>query len=124
MSQLKKGVALSYIIIFLTNAIGLVLTPFIIRSLGKAEYGLYTMIGALVGYMTILDFGLNNTIIRFVAKYRAQNKKEDEENFLAHSFIMYGAISILVFVLGYIGYINLDNLYSNTLSFDEIHKGR
>src|SRR5690606_41053038 len=103
-NQLKGGAALSYITIFLTNIVGLVLTPFIIRSFGSAEDGLYTMIGALVGYMSVLDFGLNDTIVRYVAKYRAENDKEGEENFLAHSFIMYVCISIVVTILGLILY--------------------
>lgn len=124
MSQLKKGVALSYLTIFLTNIVGLLLTPFIVRSLGQAEYGLYTMIGALIGYMTVLDFGLNNSIVRFVAKYRAEGDKEGEENFLAHSFIIYGAISLIIVALGLVLYFNLDNLYSNTLSITELHKAK
>lgn len=40
MSQLKKGALLSYANIFLTNVIGLILTPFIVKSLGDSEYGL------------------------------------------------------------------------------------
>ncbi|MFD1162229.1 lipopolysaccharide biosynthesis protein [Hwangdonia seohaensis] len=123
-NQLKGGAALSYVIIFLTNIVGLVLTPFIIRSLGSAEYGLYTMIGALVGYMSVLDFGLNNTIVRFVAKYKAEGDKKGEENFLAHSFIMYFCISILVTILGLILYYNLESLYSETLTADQIDKAK
>ena len=31
-----------------------------------------TLIDSLVlGYISVLDFGLNNTIVRFVSKYRA-----------------------------------------------------
>jgi O-antigen/teichoic acid export membrane protein len=123
-SQLKKGVALSYVLIFLTNAIGLVLTPFIIRSLGKSEYGLYTMIGALVGYMTVLDFGLNTTIVRFVAKYRAEKNKKGEENFLAHSFIVYGAISLVIIILGVVVYVNLENLYGDTLTLSQLKQAK
>ncbi|AOW20107.1 lipopolysaccharide biosynthesis protein [Urechidicola croceus] len=123
-NQLKGGVALSYVIIFLTNAIGLVITPFIIRSLGQAEYGLYTMIGALVGYMTVLDFGLNKTIVRFVAKYRAEKDKVGEENFLAHGFIMYGLISLVVIIGGLSIYFNLDSLYSETLTTIELKKAK
>ena len=88
MNQLKTGAALSYVKIVFTITVGLVLTPFIVKSLGKAEYGLYTMIGALVGYMTILDFGLTNAIVRFVALYQAKKDKRGEEDFLAHSFIL------------------------------------
>lgn len=118
--QLKGGVALSYVTIFLTNVIGLLITPFIVKSLGDAQYGIYTMIGALVGYMTVLDFGLNNTIIRFVAKYRAKKDKKGEENFLAHGFIMYGMISLFVIIGGLAIYYNLDALYSGTLTESEL----
>jgi len=123
-NQLKGGAALSYVTIFLTNIVGIVLTPFIIRSLGSAEYGLYTMIGALVGYMSVLDFGLNNTIIRFVAKYKAEKDKKGEENFLAHSFIMYSCISVLVVSVGSILYFNLENLYGETLTADQLGKAK
>ncbi|WP_248722984.1 lipopolysaccharide biosynthesis protein [Seonamhaeicola sp. ML3] len=123
-NQLKGGAALSYINIFLTNIVGLFLTPFIIRSLGSAEYGLYTMIGALVGYMSVLDFGLNNTVIRYVAKYKANNDKKGEENFLAHSFIMYIFISILIGIIGTAIYFNLDKIYSETLSIEQMNMAK
>ncbi|MCF6279264.1 MAG: oligosaccharide flippase family protein [Flavobacteriaceae bacterium] len=122
--QLKGGVALSYVTIFLTNVIGLLITPFIVKSLGEAQYGIYTMIGALVGYMTVLDFGLNNTIIRFIAKYRAENDKGGEENFLAHAFIMYVIISLLVVIGGMIIYYNLDDLYGKTLTSNELEMAK
>jgi len=123
-NQLKGGAVLSYVTIFLTNVVGLLLTPFIIRSLGSAEYGLYTMIGALVGYMSVLDFGLNNTVVRFVAKYKANDDKEGEENFLAHSFMIYICISIIVAIIGSVLYFNLEQLYGNTLTLDQIDKAK
>lgn len=123
-NQLKGGAALSYVTIFLTNIVGLLLTPFIIRSLGSAEYGLYTMIGALVGYMSVLDFGLNKTVVRYVAKFKAEGDKKGEENFLAHSFIMYFCISLLVSILGVFLYLNFENYYKNTLTFDQIKKAK
>ncbi len=123
-NQLKGGAAISYATIFLTNIVGLVLTPFIIRSLGSSEYGLYTMIGALVGYMSVLDFGLNNTVVRFVAKYKAENDRKGEENFLAHSLIMYACISILVMVVGLLLYFNLEQLYEHTLTGDQVKKAK
>jgi len=124
MSQLKKGAILSYITIFLTNSIGLLLTPFIIRSLGDAEYGLYTLIGAFVGYMTVLDFGLNNTIVRFVAKYRAEGDKKGEENFLAITMYIYGIISLVIGILGVIFYFNLDSIFENSLTLVELDKAK
>lgn len=111
MSQLKKGAALSYITIILTNGIGLLLTPFIIRHLGNDEYGLYTLMGALIGYISVLDLGLNNTIVRFVAKYRARQDKQGEDNFLATVMLIYAAISAVIVLFGIGLYFNLDSVF-------------
>jgi len=124
LSQLKKGAILSYITIFLTNIIGLILTPFIIKSLGDAEYGLYTLIGAFVGYISVLDFGLNNTIVRFIAKYRAEKDKKGEENFLATTMYIYGIISITIALIGIVLYFNLDTIFSNSLTLQELEKAK
>jgi len=124
MSQLKKGALLSYVTIFLTTIIGLVLTPFIIRSLGDAEYGLYILIGAFVGYMTVMDFGLNDSIVRFVSKYRAEGDKKGEENFLAVTMIIYGFISLIVALLGVGLYFNLDSIFGDSLTATELSKAK
>lgn len=122
--EIKGGALLSYATIFATNIVGIVLTPYIIRSLGASEYGLYTMIGALIGYLTILDFGINNSIIRFVAKYRAEKDKKGEENFLAVSFIIYAGISLTIIGLGSLGYIYLEELFGDTLTLEQLGKAK
>ncbi len=112
MSQLKKGAVLNYLTIILTNIVGLLLTPFILRYLGKDEYGIFITIGALVGTISILDFGLNNTIVRFVAKYKAEKDKKGEENFLATTMIIYMMISFLVLVAGFFFYSNIETYFT------------
>ena len=64
MSEIRRGALLSYVTILVVNLSGLLLTPFIIRSLGNAEYGLYLLIGSLAAYLGVLDFGLNNAETR------------------------------------------------------------
>ncbi len=124
MSQLKKGALLNYINIILTNIVGIVLTPFIISKLGDGEFGLYTLIGSIVGYISVLDFGLNNTIIRFVSKYRAEKDRIGEENFLATSMLIYAVISVVVILAGIICYYNLESIFENSLTNTEIDKAK
>ncbi|MEW7291805.1 lipopolysaccharide biosynthesis protein [Aquimarina sp. 2304DJ70-9] len=112
MSQLKKGAVLNYTTIILINVVGLVLTPFILKSLGKDEYGIYITIGALIGTISLLDFGLNNTIVRFVAKYRAEKDRQGEENFLATTMLIYSIISILVLIVGISFYYYIDSYFT------------
>lgn len=119
MSQLKKGALLNYTTIFLTNAVGLFITPFILNHIGKAEYGIYTAIGALVGTISVLDLGLNNTIVRFVAKYRAEDDRKGEENFLATTMLIYGVISLTVIGIG-IGFYGYIDAYFTKMNAEEI----
>lgn len=123
MSQLKKGAALSYVTIILTNGIGLLLTPFMIRHLGDSEYGLYTLIGSLIGSISVLDFGLNNTIVRFVARYRAKNDRAAEDNFLGTVMLIYAVISAIIIALGIGLYFNLDTVFEK-LTPDELSKAK
>ncbi|MCL5127852.1 lipopolysaccharide biosynthesis protein [Algibacter sp. L4_22] len=120
MSQIKKGALLNYITIFLTNVVGLFITPFILNHLGKSEYGIYTAIGALVGTISVLDLGLNNTIIRFVAKYKAEKDRRSEENFLATTMLIYIAISIVIVIIGFIFYGHIDS-YFTKMNSEEIN---
>lgn len=124
MSQIKKGAALNYTSIILTNIVGLLLTPFIIKKLGDAEFGLYSLIGAFVGYISILDLGLGNTVVRFVAKYRAEKDKEGEENFLATTMIIYAFISTCVVIIGTICYLNIESIFEDSLTPDQISSAK
>lgn len=123
MSQLKKGAFLSSLTIVLTNGIGLVLTPFMISKLGDSEYGLYTLIGSLIASISVLDFGLSNTIVRFVAKYRAEEDRKGEENFLATTMLIYAAISSIIVMIGIGLYFNLESIFSK-LTPDQMAKAK
>ena len=57
--------------------------------LGNSEYGLYSIIGAFVGYLSILDFVLNNEIVCYVAQFRLQEDESGQENFLGTSLLTY-----------------------------------
>ena len=123
-NQIKLGAILSYSTIVLTNILGIVLTPFTIRMLGDAEYGLYLLMGSIIGYMTVLDFGLTNTIVRYVAKYRAENDREGEERFLGTAMLIYMAIAFLIVVIGALIYVNLNLIFSRSLTAEELTKAR
>ncbi|MCL6295009.1 lipopolysaccharide biosynthesis protein [Jejuia spongiicola] len=116
MSQLKKGAFLNYTTIVVINVVGLLMTPFILNHLGKDEYGIYLTIGALVGTISLLDFGLNNTVVRFVAKYKAEKDKIGQENFLATTMLIYIGISSLVLITGFIFYGYIDTYFTKMTS--------
>ena len=78
-NQRKTGAILSYTSVILGILIQLLYTPILISKLGQSEYGLYSLISSIIGYLTVLDLGFGNALIVYTAKYRAQQKYEEEK---------------------------------------------
>lgn len=110
-SQLKMGVSLNYILTIVSNALGFLLISFMTNRLGTSAYGLYETIGAMAGYMAVLDFGVNSTITRYISKFRAQNDEKSQKNFLATCIILYSILAVIVILIGYIIWLNVYKIY-------------
>lgn len=124
MSQLRIGAILSYVNILVTLIIGLVYTPVMIRLLGQSEYGLYALIGSIAAYFSVLDLGLGNSIVRYISRNRVNKKKELESKLIGTFLLLFSFISIVTLVVGIFVYINLDSIFSNNLTIDELNKGK
>lgn len=120
--QYKRGAIFSYLTLGLNSLTGIFFTPFIIRSLGENEYGLYQLIGAYAGYLSILDMGMSSAVTKYVTKYMHQNRKDKEENFLIWMIFYYTFISIIVGIIGSVMYHQLGTIFSKSLSPTEIMK--
>ena len=84
MNQLKVGVLLSYVNMALHILIGLVYVPLLLRYLSVEEYGLYQLIGSLVAYLSVMDFGLSGTITRYYSQRLALDDKKAKRMFLRY----------------------------------------
>lgn len=120
MNERKIGILISYVNIVLHAVIGFLYVPILLYYIGKSEYGLYQLIGSFIAYFSIMDFGLTAAVVRFYTKYKALNDKVNMENILAISLRCYGVITILLFVAGYICYVNLDKFFAHSMTADEI----
>jgi O-antigen/teichoic acid export membrane protein len=123
MNQLRAGIILSYLALFLTNGISLVFTPYMLGKLGQVEYGLYALIGSLMGYLGLLTFGMSGTLIRYIARYRGTGEKEKEENLLAMALFVYATIALLVLVTGTGLWYSLSGLFPK-LAPEELFKAK
>lgn len=123
-NQRKAGIILSYISMFLHILIGFIYVPVLLKFLGKSQYGLYQLMGSVIAYMAIMDFGLSGTITRYYSRYLALDDKKNQANVLALSGLIYSAITVFILIAGVIVYFNLDTLFSNSLTAFELVKAR
>ncbi|MBU3188425.1 oligosaccharide flippase family protein [Clostridium bowmanii] len=123
-NQRRAGIVLSYISMFLSIAIGLIYVPMLLHFLGKEQYGLYQLMGSLIAYMAVMDFGLANTITRYYSRYLALKDEENQSNVLAISSIIYGVITVIVLIAGVIIYFKLGDIFKNSLTVEELAKAK
>ncbi|MFE4814817.1 lipopolysaccharide biosynthesis protein, partial [Peribacillus simplex] len=123
-SQLKSGAILSYVSIFVSITIALFYTPIMIRLLGQSEYGLYAMIGSVSAYLSIMDMGLGNAIVRYTARNRANGDKAAESKLNGMFLMLYSIIGLLTIVVGIILYFSLENVFGESLNVLELKKAK
>lgn len=124
MNQLKAGALLNYVIIILNIFVGLLYTPYMLRMLGQSEYGLYALVSSVIAYLTVLDLGLGNAIVRYTAKNRAEGKVKEQYEMFGLFLVLYTIIGIVAVILGSILYFNVDRLFGDTMSAMELDRAR
>ena len=121
-SEIKAGAILSYVAIAVNNIVGLLYTPYMLRMLGQNEYGLYSLVASVVAYLTLLDLGFGNAIIRYTSQYRVEGKTEEQYEMFGMFFKLYCFIGIVAFIIGIILLFNIKGLFYNTMSNDDIYQ--
>lgn len=124
MNQLKAGAVLNYVIILLNTLVGLLYTPYMLRMLGQSEYGLYSLVASVISYLTILDLGFGNAIVRYTAKFRTEGKQTEQYEMFGMFFLLYIAIGLLVLLLGSLLYFNVNVIFDKTMTIAEIEKAQ
>ena len=121
-SERKSGAILSYVSIIINTLIQLLYTPLLIRKLTQSEYGLYSLVASIIGYLTIMDLGFGNAIVVYTAKYKAQGKTEEEKKLHGMFNLIFKIIGILAGFLGVVLYFNVNNIFGHNMTSIEINK--
>lgn len=79
---------------------GLVVTPVVIHSIGKPAFGIWTFIGAVTIYLSVLDFGVAPSIVRFAAEARGRRANDDLNAVASTGLVIYALIGLLTLPVG------------------------
>lgn len=123
-NQRKLGAILSYVVIVLNMCVGIIYTPFLIRKLGQAEYGLFSIIHSIMLYLTVMDMGFGNAIVIYTARYIHKGEKDKQDKLHGMFFSIYCVIGLLAAVVGIILYFNISWIFGNSMTETEISKAK
>ena len=97
--EILKNVGTSWFALGLNVLVGLFLSPYILHHLGDAAFGLWVLVFSITGYYGLFDLGIRSSIVRYVAKYSA-NDEHDELNRLVNtalfSYTGIGAVALVI----------------------------
>lgn len=121
MNQRKLGVAISYLTLAFNIIIGLVYTPFMISKLGDGLYGIYSLANSLISFVTLLDLGFGQTLVRYISQARVTGNKEEEHRLNGFFLKMYICISLIALIIGIGVVYAYPKVAANTFTPDETH---
>lgn len=109
-SQIKKGALLSYAALIFNITAGFIYTPWMVSQIGKSDYGLYVLVGSFLTYF-VMDFGLGQTIAKFVTDYKAQNQLDKIGQLLGLTARFYVFVNVFIFLALIIAYFFIDTIF-------------
>lgn len=119
-NQLRLGAILSYINMAIGSLIPMFYTPIMLDLLGQSEYGLFKLASSVTSYLSLISFGIGSAVVRYFTKFIAEGDKEGEENIYGLFNIIFYIIAAIAVVAGVIISLNLNLIYSNSLSVSQL----
>jgi O-antigen/teichoic acid export membrane protein len=121
----KKSFFLGTIALNIKNvlfaALGMILTPFLLKNLDDSSYGVWILLGNVLSYINLFDFGITGTSNTLIA--RVQNKDVKFQELVSNIFVLQLIISGLILFFGILlsdyfsGFFNLSHINNIQLIF-------
>lgn len=115
MSQIKHGAILSYINLGIYVLTGLLYTPWMIRCIGQADYGLYTLAMSIISLLAF-DFGLGQATSKFICEYLAEGRQDKADNLISIIDKLYIGIDFVIIFIFCGIYFFLPDIYQGLSS--------
>ena len=102
MRLLRRNVVLIYGVYAATLVSGLVVTPIIVGALGTEQFGIWALIGSILGFIGLLDFGIGPSLIRFAAEQRGRNARDETSELTSTAFAIYLGLALVTLLLAFV----------------------
>lgn len=119
MNRYIKGASIAYFTIFFNIVSGLFYTPYVISSIGESGYGIFTLVSTLMSYF-MLDFGIGNSMSKFLSESRFGNSEYSQEQITAVIFQIFLVATVLISLLLVVVYFFLDNVMQGLTPYEMV----
>lgn len=120
MTQRKIGVIINYFTLAFNILIGLIYTPFMISKLGDGYYGVFSLANSLISFISLLDLGFGQTLVRYISKARSTGNIKEEHRLNGFFLKLYLMIAVIALVVGFSIVILYPQLAAKNFDGEEI----
>lgn len=122
-SKLARNITANYVGVAGQIAIAFFLSPFLVHTLGDTQYGIWTIVAALSGYMSLLDLGVAGALTRYVALYYQKNDHDNINSILSSGLFIFSVVAAFIIVVSpltayfMVKFLNFDQDLIDTVFF-------
>ncbi len=89
-------------------------SPVVVNSLGNEAYGIWVLIVSITSYFTILDFGINTAVVKYVSEYLVKRNLEKLNEISSASFTFFFLMSLVAGIVCVVIAFNFETLFRKT----------
>lgn len=94
-----RSIMSNWAVLALNVVISLFMSPYVVNKLGSTYYGIWALTLQFTGYLYLLDFGVRESVIRYVSKYTARQQGSKLNAVLTVAIRIYVPITLLCVLL-------------------------
>ena len=99
-SRVLRGTASNVVGKCINLGVWFVVTPVLVHRLGLGQYGLWALVGTIIVYGALFDFGIGAAVSKYVAEYRFTRRyRPRPRGSLSTALWLYAVIGVLAAVL-------------------------
>lgn len=112
--QFSRNLASGWLLLAAEVAVGFALTPFIVRTLGPAPYGVFALMISVIGYMGLVDVGIRGSVGRYVNHYMAQRDARALDEVVGTANVVLTGLALLALAASFAIGLNFGQIFPKT----------
>src|SRR5580693_2203514 len=110
-TQILRNVGSSWFALGVNVMVGIFLSPYIIHHLGDDAFGLWVIIFSVTGYYGLFDLGIRSSIVRYIAKYSANDESDELNRLVNTAMFSYSGIGLGAMTVTLIAAYYVDSIF-------------
>jgi O-antigen/teichoic acid export membrane protein len=93
-SLVLRNITSSWAMLAVNTVISFVLSPIVVHALGSVYYGVWSLLMQFTGYLWLFDFGVRESVIKYVAQYDASGEDDKLETTVRTAISVYALVTL------------------------------